>query len=234
MISATRSLALACLLAGACAPAGDPPTQSPPGPVAFPDGVLFECGADGRIAVRFQGTDGTAQIRLSGEETLPVEIGRDGASLSYAGPEGVLELRSAEAVWTPKGRAAITCSHLSEPIPPPAPGAPRKVLTESDAGAEARLSAGDAFAVALIGVPTAGYVWTPDEIPACLEKTGEASGPTSTSQRLPGFTGGQHWEVATFRAASACMTELAFTQRRPWEETPEPGAARIAFRLVVE
>ncbi len=81
---------------------------------------------------------------------------------------------------------------------------------------------GAAFEVALVGVPTAGYLWAPVETPAFLTKAGEAGGPTSAAQLQPGFAGGNHWEVTAFRAAAPGRGVLRFAQSRPWETNQPP------------
>ena len=51
------------------------------------------------------------------------------------------------------------------------------------------------FAIELVGVPTAGYVWAPAQVPAFITRAGEVGGNTTQAQSQPGFTGGNHWEV---------------------------------------
>ncbi|MGE0046936.1 MAG: hypothetical protein AB7T08_14360, partial [Hyphomonadaceae bacterium] len=71
------------------------------------------------------------------------------------------------------------------------------------AGQTIAVPAGQRFAVELVGVPTAGYVWAAVSVPDFLAASGEASGPTTEAQRQPGFTGGNHWEVFVFEARAA-------------------------------
>ncbi len=78
------------------------------------------------------------------------------------------------------------------------------------------------FAVELVGVPTAGYVWQPAQMPAFITRAGEASGNTSPEQSQPGYTGGQHWEVLMFSAMEPGSGELLLEQRRPWETDEGP------------
>lgn len=87
------------------------------------------------------------------------------------------------------------------------------------------------FAIELVGVPTAGYVWTPAELPAFVTRAGEASGNTSQAQSQPGFTGGNHWEVLMFVATAPGTGELMIEQRRPWEST-EPASATFRVTIV--
>jgi predicted secreted protein len=78
------------------------------------------------------------------------------------------------------------------------------------------------FAVELVGVPTAGYVWTPAQMPAFLTRAGEAGGPTIAAQNEPGYAGGHHWEVLMFVATAPGEGELVLEQKRPWETDQAP------------
>jgi inhibitor of cysteine peptidase len=82
---------------------------------------------------------------------------------------------------------------------------------------------GQRFAVALVGVPTAGYVWAPSMVPAFLTRAGEGGGPTVAAQNEPGYTGGNHWEVHYFSATEAGEGQLSLAQRRPWETNEAPA-----------
>jgi predicted secreted protein len=48
---------------------------------------------------------------------------------------------------------------------------------------------------------------------------------------LPGFAGGNHWEVVVFEAVAAGEGEITLAQRRPWESTAEPDASTFKFML---
>ena len=87
-----------------------------------------------------------------------------------------------------------------------------------------------AFAVELVGVPTAGYVWAPAQVPAFITRAGEASGNTTAAQSQPGYVGGNHWEVLMFAATTPGTGELVIEQRRPWESTePASGTFRVTI-----
>lgn len=105
-------------------------------------------------------------------------------------------------------------------------------ITDRDAGGTVSVIVGEKIAVALIGVPTAGYIWSVERAPAFLEAAGEASGPTSTAQLEPGFAGGSHWEVFFFNVVGEGSGELALEQRRPWEDDTEPAAAEFTVTIV--
>ena len=107
-------------------------------------------------------------------------------------------------------------------LPPPATAAVTRI-TEADAGKVISVAVGQPFSVALVGVPTAGYLWKPVNPPAFLSVTGETGGPTTRAQTKPGFTGGDHWEGTFFTAASSGRGELRFEQRRPWEQNEPPA-----------
>ncbi|PZO54123.1 MAG: hypothetical protein DCF16_05400 [Alphaproteobacteria bacterium] len=103
-------------------------------------------------------------------------------------------------------------------------------ITAEQAGQTINVGVNQRFAVELVGVPTAGYVWAPAQIPAFVTRAGEASGNTSAAQSQPGFTGGNHWEVLMFSATAPGTGELVIEQRRPWEED---GAANNSFRVTI-
>jgi predicted secreted protein len=86
------------------------------------------------------------------------------------------------------------------------------------------------FAVELVGVPTAGYVWTPAQMPAFLTRAGEAGGPTIAAQNEPGYAGGRHWEVLMFVATAPGEGELVLEQKRPWETGQAPADV---FRVTI-
>lgn len=118
----------------------------------------------------------------------------------------------------------------SSMLPPPWPDGLAARIGEADAGEAVAVPVGQPFAVALVGVPTAGYVWLAEDPPAFLESTGESSGPTTKAQLQPGFTGGNHWEVLSFRATAPGAGTLRLVQRRPWE-TQEPPSR--TFEVVI-
>ncbi len=115
-------------------------------------------------------------------------------------------------------------------LPPPPTGAVMHV-TAADNGKTVQVTVGAPFAVALIGIPTAGYLWKAAAKPDFIKETGTTGGPTSEAQKQPGFTGGNHWEVTTFVVERAGRGVLKFEQRRPWE-TNEP--ADDTFSVTIE
>lgn len=118
--------------------------------------------------------------------------------------------------------AAPVAGPASGSVPAPTPAGVTQRLTASDNGATVTVPVGGRFAVELVGVPTAGYLWQVDEKPAFLSEAGETTGNTTTAQSQPGFAGGNHWEVFAFTANAAGEGKLKLAQRRPWEKDQPP------------
>jgi inhibitor of cysteine peptidase len=115
-------------------------------------------------------------------------------------------------------------------VPAPTPNDVTVRITAAQAGQMVEVAVGQRFAVELVGVPTAGYVWAPAQVPTFVTRAGEASGNTSQAQSQPGFTGGNHWEVLMFSATAAGSGELVMEQRRPWETNEPPNGT---FRVTI-
>ncbi|MBX3429355.1 MAG: protease inhibitor I42 family protein [Hyphomonadaceae bacterium] len=103
-------------------------------------------------------------------------------------------------------------------------------ITQEQDGQTVNVAVNQRFAIELVGVPTAGYVWAPAQVPAFIARSGEATGNTTRDQSQPGFTGGNHWEVTMFSATAAGTGEIVMEQRRPWE-TNEPASQ--TFRVTI-
>lgn len=106
-------------------------------------------------------------------------------------------------------------------------------ITQAQNGQTVTVAANQRFAVELIGVPTAGYVWEPKQVPDFLTRAGEATGDTVPEQSQPGYAGGNHWEVFMFAATGPGAGELVLEQRRPWE-TNEPAAQTFRVTIVAQ
>jgi predicted secreted protein len=106
-------------------------------------------------------------------------------------------------------------------------------ITAAQAGQTIEVGVNQRFAVELVGVPTAGYVWAPAQLPAFLTRAGEATGNTVPEQSEPGYAGGNHWEVLMFAATQAGTGELVIEQRRPWE-TDEPPVDTFRVTIVAQ
>jgi inhibitor of cysteine peptidase len=115
-------------------------------------------------------------------------------------------------------------------LPAPTPEDVAVRVTAAQNGQTVEVGVNQRFAIELVGVPTAGYVWQPAQMPDFITRAGEASGPTAAEQNQPGFTGGNHWEVLMFSATQPGTGELVLTQVRPWE--PE-GQAADTFRVTI-
>lgn len=115
-------------------------------------------------------------------------------------------------------------------LPAPTPSDVAVRINEAQDGQSVAVAVGQRFAVELVGVPTAGYVWEVKQTPAFVTRAGEANGNTVAAQSEPGYVGGNHWEVLMFAATAAGSGELVLEQRRPWE-TNEP--ANKTFRVTI-
>jgi inhibitor of cysteine peptidase len=143
----------------------------------------------------------------------------------------VMLMAAALVACTPTQEANEERAPVSnQAVPAPTPDDVAVRITAAQAGQVVEVGVNQRFAVELVGVPTAGYLWTPAQLPAFVTRAGEASGNTSRAQSQPGFTGGNHWEVLMFTATAPGTGELVMEQRRPWE-TNEP--ASDVFRVTI-
>jgi predicted secreted protein len=118
-------------------------------------------------------------------------------------------------------------------VPAPTPNDVTTRITAEQNGQTVNVAVGQRFAIELVGVPTAGYVWAPKTVPAFITLAGETSGNTTQAQSQPGFTGGNHWEVTMFTATAAGTGEIVMEQRRPWE-TNEPASQTFRVTIVAQ
>jgi predicted secreted protein len=118
-------------------------------------------------------------------------------------------------------------------VPAPTPSDVAVRITAEQNGQTVNVAVGQRFAIELVGVPTAGYIWAPAQVPDFITRAGETSGNTSEAQSQPGFTGGSHWEVTVFSATAAGAGEIVMEQRRPWE-TSEPATATFRVTIVAQ
>ncbi|MBL8559237.1 MAG: protease inhibitor I42 family protein [Hyphomonadaceae bacterium] len=116
-------------------------------------------------------------------------------------------------------------------LPAPTPAGVSVRITAADAGKTITVPVGASFAVQLVGVPTAGYVWAVAQKPAFLSDAKEYGGNTTTAQSRPGFVGGNHWEVFAFEAQGAGQGVLKLEQRRPWESASDPAADTFSVTI---
>jgi predicted secreted protein len=116
-------------------------------------------------------------------------------------------------------------------LPAPTPEDVAVRVTAAQNGQTVEVGVNQRFAIELVGVPTAGYVWQPAQLPDFLTRAGEASGATVPEQSQPGYAGGNHWEVLMFAATAPGTGELVLEQRRPWE-TDQPAADTFRVNIV--
>jgi inhibitor of cysteine peptidase len=115
-------------------------------------------------------------------------------------------------------------------LPAPTPADVTVRITADQEGQTVEVPVNQRFAVELVGVPTAGYVWAPAQMPPFLTRAGEAGGNTIAEQNEPGYAGGSHWEVLMFAATGPGTGELVLEQRRPWETNRPPADT---FRVTI-
>lgn len=115
-------------------------------------------------------------------------------------------------------------------LPAPTPEDVTVRITAEQNGRTIDVAVNQRFAIELVGVPTAGYVWAPAQLPAFITRAGEAGGNTIPEQSQPGYAGGNHWEVLMFVATGRGAGELVLEQRRPWETDETPNDV---FRVTI-
>lgn len=107
-----------------------------------------------------------------------------------------------------------------------------QTLLAADTGKTIRFAVGETFRVKLETVPTAGYIWRLDgELPGFLEQVSEDTLPTTPEQLEPGFVGGNHWMVFTYRVVQPGAATLTLIEGRPWEKGAPPSNT---FKLRIE
>lgn len=214
------------LLAGACS------QPAPAAPDAFAYAVNYECEGGGVVDVVFNsgnGSDVLARLEGGAAETLPGNPDSQ-TGMEYKNATTTLHTDGSSVTWK-SGATTKTCMIKTRELPAPTVAGVVRTLTATDAGASVDVKVGDKISVALVGVPTAGYVWGAASPPAFIKATDGPGGATSTAQFTPGFAGGSHWEVVVIEAIAAGEGEITLAQRRPWETTAEPDANTFKFKL---
>ena len=131
---------------------------------------------------------------------------------------------------TPSEQPSPAANSSNGALPAPTPSDVATRINAAQDGQTVQVGVNQRFAVELVGVPTAGYVWQPAQMPSFLTRAGDASGPTIAAQNQPGHAGGNHWEVLMFAATGPGSGELVLEQRRPWETTEPPAHT---FRVTI-
>lgn len=212
-------------------PVADQPA-TPATPDAFLYAVNYECDGGGVVDVVFNsgnGSDVLARIDGGAAETLAVNPDSQ-AGIEYKNATTTLQTDGSSVTWT-SGATTKTCMIKTRELPAPTVAGVVRTLTTTDAGASVEVKVGEKISVALVGVPTAGYVWGVATPPAFIKATDGPGSATSTAQFTPGFAGGSHWEVVVIEAVAAGEGEITLAQRRPWETTAEPDANTFKFKL---
>jgi predicted secreted protein len=239
-----RTLATAAalgLLAAGCNPATTPEktpvADQPADPVApdqFADALNFDCDGAKLDLILQDGPPPSALARLAGG--APMTLGVDATAPSgmvYRDASTAINLEGGDLQLT-TGGATKTCRFVSRPLPAPKVDGVVRDLTSADAGAAVEMKVGEKISVSLSGVPTAGYMWAAASPPAFVKVSEGPGGATTSAQMLPGFAGGNHWEVLVIEAVSAGEGEIALVQKRPWEDKPDPADQTFKFRLKVQ
>ncbi len=228
-----------CALVAGCADRSVGPEDAPPPPepplasTELPGAAIFECASGETLQVRFDyDPAGATMLRGSGESTF-LEADPEPAEFeAYSNASLKLDVGPGYARLS-EGGNVTECEGVSRPVGPPEVAGVSKVLRQSDHEGSIELDVGEVFSIALVGVPTAGYQWSPATLPAFLEEAGTTGGATTTAQYLPGFAGGNHWEVLTFRATQGGSGDLVLEERRPFEDSSEPAADVFRISVIV-
>ncbi len=212
-------------------PVADQPATFPT-PDAFANAVNYECEGGGVVDVVYNSGNGVvARLDGGGTETLPMNPDSQ-TGMEFKNATTTLQTDGSSVAWK-SGATTKICMIKTRELPAPRVDGVVRMLGEADAGASVEMKLGEKISVALVGVPTAGYVWSVSTPPAFIRATDGPGGATSTAQFTPGFAGGSHWEVVIIEAAAAGEGEITLAQRRPWETTAEPDASTFKFKLKV-
>jgi inhibitor of cysteine peptidase len=126
--------------------------------------------------------------------------------------------------------AACAAPPADGPVSAPTPSDVAVRINAAQNGQTVEVGVNQRFAIELVGVPTAGYVWSATQVPDFITASGEATGNTVQEQSQPGYAGGNHWEVLMFSATRAGSGEIVLEQRRPWESSEPPADT---FRVTI-
>jgi predicted secreted protein len=240
-----RTLAAAAsigLLAAGCQPSATAPEEKsvadqpagPAAPDAFANAVNFDCDGGGKLDIVFEGGGPPiALIRLDGRPSQKLAIDETASSgMIYKDATTTMDF-GGDRLQLTTGGATKTCTFVSRALPAPTVEGAVRNLSEADANAAVEMKVGEKMTVSLSGVPTAGYLWAVDAPPQFVKVSEGPGGATSTSQFLPGFAGGNHWEVLVIEGVAAGEGEITLVQKRPWEAKSSPDDQRFKFRLKV-
>jgi predicted secreted protein len=229
----TTIAAAAALSLGACAgQTGGEDVAPVAADSRFDTAANFVCEGGGKLDVLFYQADDGVLVRHDGGEAQSLTLDQNGGGWKSGATVMAMDMnRGGDVVtWTEDGKSA-NCKFESRALPAPKLDGVKQTLTVDDAGKSIEIKVGEKVAVALSGVPTAGYVWAASAPPAWVTATEGPGGSTSSAQLMPGFVGGSHWETVVIEAKAAGEGEIVLAQRRPWEDAAEPDAATFKFKL---
>ncbi len=196
--------------------------------------AIYECEDGSELEVVFEHDPSGATVLVPGGEPAFLTMGERAEVETYSNGDLTLKVgMGGDTVFVRDG-VETACRGVGRSLAPPVLDAVVKDLRAGDDGSELSLMVGDMISVSLVGVPTAGYQWAVETMPDFIEEADSTGGATSTAQFLPGFTGGNHWEVLTFRAIASGSGELVLAERRPWEDSSEPADDTFRVRLTVK
>jgi predicted secreted protein len=206
-----------------------------PTPDPFLGAVNFECEGGGKADAVFDiGSPPSALVRIDGGMPTRLLIDETATSgMIYKDADVSINFEGDDLQLT-SGGGTKTCKFVARSLPAPAAEGVIRDLTEADAGAMVELKVGEKISISLSGVPTAGYLWGAENPPAFVKVTDGPGGATTTAQFLPGFAGGNHWEVLVVEGVAPGQGDLDLVQKRPWEEKAAPDDKRLKFRLTVK
>lgn len=211
------------------------PTADPATDARFDNALNFDCEGGGKLdVVMDNGPERGALARLDGAAPveLPLDLENQTGMMTYTDKTTTLAF-DGQNISYKSGAISKTCNFMSRSLPAPTVDGVVRNLNEEDAGASVELKVGQKMSVSLSGVPTAGYVWGADAPPAFVKVSEGPGGSTTSAQMLPGFTGGNHWEVLVIEALAPGEAEIALAQKRPWEAAADPDDKRFKFKLKV-
>jgi predicted secreted protein len=243
VIIAAAATGLGLLAAGCNQPPAEPKAEEtkpvadtdPGAPDPFLYAANFECDGGTKVDIVFEsGAERTALYRLDGGAPKQIPVDQTAQSgMVFKDASATLGFEG-DGLSLTSGGATKACKFVSRSLPPPAvPGVVRDVRA-ADSGASLTMKVGEKISVSLSGIPTAGYVWSADNPPAFLKTSDGPGGATSSAQFLPGFAGGNHWQVTVIEAMAKGEAEIALVNKRPWEDKAAPDDERFKFKLKVE
>lgn len=208
-----------------------PPAE--PDPLA--NALAFKCEDGERLRVDLDSQTDAAIVQLGDNPAATLPLKKNDDVQSYS--DGTITLGmmgGPEVAFAHAPDAPLVCQHVSTSLPAPKAADVRHTYTAEDQGKTITMNVGEKISVALVGVPTAGYVWAADKTPDFVKVSAGPGGPTVSDQKLPGFAGGNHWEVLVVEAIKPGSGELTLAMRRPWEDKAEADARTFSVKLVAK